>query len=88
MVASRHLPYDTLGVNDEETTKGDTFILQQNAVFARYVHVSVSKKRKHEVRTKSTLLARLRSPSVMGKLRIRRDPLECVLLLEIIERSY
>ena len=58
---------DTLGVNDEEATKGDTFLLNENAVVARDLLVPVGNQRELEVRAQTALLAGLVGP---GEVRV------------------
>ena len=63
-------PQDTLGINDEETTEGDTLFLDQDAVIFRDFHVTVRKKWQPEIGTKTTLLTRLVGPRKVGVLRV------------------
>ena len=64
-------PQDTLGVNDEETTEGNTLFLDQDAIISGDLHVTVCKKRQLEIGTETTLLTRLVSPRKVGVLRVR-----------------
>lgn len=64
------IPQDTLGVNDEETTQGDTLFFDQDAVISGDLHITVCKKRQLKIGTETTLLARLVGPCKMGVFRV------------------
>jgi hypothetical protein len=64
------IPQGTLGVNDKETTEGDTLFLDQDAVISGDLHVTVCKKRQLEIGTETTLLTRLVGPRKVGVLRV------------------
>jgi len=70
---TKDTPQGTLGVNDEETTEGNTLFLDQDAVISGDLHITVCKKRQLEIGAETTLLTRLVGPGKVGVLRVGRD---------------
>lgn len=66
-------PQNTLGVDDEETTEGDTLFLDQDTVIFGDFHVSIRKKGQPEIGAKTTLLTRLVCPRKVRVLRVGGD---------------
>jgi len=64
------IPQDALGVNDEETTEGDTLFLDQDAVISGDLHVTVCKERQLEIGAETALFTRLVGPRKVGILRV------------------
>ena len=72
-IVDSNLAENTLGVNDEEATKSDTFLLNENAVVARDLLVPVGNQRELEVGAQTALLAGLVGPGEVSVLRIGRN---------------
>jgi hypothetical protein len=60
------VPQDTLRVDDEKSTEGDTTLLDEDAVISGDFHVTVCKERQPEIWTEATLLTGLVSPRKVG----------------------
>lgn len=70
IIGSMYEPQDTLGVNDEETTKGNALLLEEDTVVAGDLHVPVGDEGEGEVRAEATLLAGLGGPGEVRVLRV------------------
>jgi len=66
-------PQDTLGVDDEQSTKSNALLLEKDAVVAGDLHVPVGNERKREVRSETTLLAGLGGPCKVRELGVGRN---------------
>ena len=69
-VYTEHVPQNTLGVNDEETTEGDALFLNQDTIISGDFHGAVCEKRQPEIGTETTFLTRLIGPRKVGVLRV------------------
>jgi hypothetical protein len=85
-VVDGDLAEDTLGVDDEETAKSDTLVLNQDTVVARDLGGLVGDEGELQVGTETTLLARLLNPGKMGEVGVGGDTENSgVDLLEAVE---
>ena len=72
MQKTGNVPQRALRVNDEQTTEGNTLLLDEDTVVTRNRHVAVREERKLEVRSETALLAGLSRPCEVGEVRVGR----------------
>lgn len=70
-IVDSDLAEDTLGIDDEETTKSDTLILKQDIVGLSNLVVGVRNQGKLKIRTETALVARLSGPGEVRVLGVR-----------------
>ncbi|KUI58888.1 hypothetical protein VP1G_11002 [Cytospora mali] len=85
-VVDGDLAEDSLGVDDEETTQGDTLLLDQDTVVAGDLEVLVGNQRQLQVVTETTLLAGAFTPGQVGEVAVGGDTEDGgVELVELVE---
>lgn len=72
-VVDGDLAQGTLGVDDEETTEGDTLLLDQHTVVAGDLEVLVGDQGELQVVTETTLLAGTLDPGQVGEVAVGGD---------------
>lgn len=73
MSKRRHVPQNTLRINDEKATESNALILEEDTIVTGDGHVPVGDERKVEVGAETTLLAGLGGPGEVGVLGVGRD---------------
>ena len=64
------MPQDTLRINNEKPTEGDTFLLDENTVISGDVHVTIFNKWQLEIRTEAAFFTRTASPRKVAVTRV------------------